>query len=99
MNQLLTYPPYRDAAEEGRENHLQAKFKVKSIQKEHKKRENEFNSSMFQLKRKMKNNPLVKKDMDEVKEEETRRKTKMDEELEECSKDVYDGEIFLGYVF
>ncbi|XP_044747001.1 bromodomain adjacent to zinc finger domain protein 1A isoform X2 [Coccinella septempunctata] len=96
MHQLLTYPNYRDSTEDRREKNLQAKLKVKNLQRELKKCETEFNSSMFQLKRRIKKEPNVEKEMEELKKQNLKQKSKIISDLEESSKYVYEEETLLG---
>lgn len=96
MYQLLTYPNYRDSVEDRREKYQQTKMKVKALERDQKKRENEFNSSMYQLKRRMKKEVDVEKEIAELTKVDTKRKLQIDTDLEENRKYVYDGETFLG---
>ncbi|EFA07691.2 hypothetical protein TcasGA2_TC030765 [Tribolium castaneum] len=96
MNQLLTYADVRDVVEERMENIRQAKHEYKTILSAEKKREQEFLTARFKLKKSVKTDEKAATELRKLEAEAEHRRMENQRKMVVLQKAVYEKQVLLG---
>ncbi|KAK9869330.1 hypothetical protein WA026_003084 [Henosepilachna vigintioctopunctata] len=100
MEQLLTYSDIRDTIEDRIEKNRQVKLELKMSQISERKRENEYNAALRNMKRDAKTNKqdpkVTEQEVERLNAANEKRKLQSDRQKETYMKSAYDKEMFLG---
>ncbi|XP_063922204.1 bromodomain adjacent to zinc finger domain protein 1A isoform X2 [Zophobas morio] len=96
INQLLTYADVRDIVEERIEKDKQAKADYKLALVAEKRREQEFLTARYKLKKLLKADPNVKSELEKLEIENSKKRAQNESKLEELRKAAYEKQILMG---